>query len=121
MALRVSRINGRAACVDMHTKDAAHAGETSVRLNLVAVWREATAFAEPGGPPWSWPSRARASRTRSGCPRRGLGERRQTLRRGPTRRPAVPHRPHEHLEPSERHHPAACHRRLPAGTVGIAD
>ncbi|GAA2212300.1 carboxymuconolactone decarboxylase family protein [Nonomuraea monospora] len=27
-----------------HTKDAAHAGETSVRLSLVAVWREATVF-----------------------------------------------------------------------------
>jgi alkylhydroperoxidase family enzyme len=30
----------------MHTKDAAHAGETSVRLNLVATWREATVFTE---------------------------------------------------------------------------
>jgi alkylhydroperoxidase family enzyme len=30
----------------MHTKDAAHAGESSVRLNLVAVWREATVFTE---------------------------------------------------------------------------
>ncbi|MBE1592239.1 carboxymuconolactone decarboxylase family protein [Nonomuraea angiospora] len=46
VALRVSQINGCAACVDMHTKDAAHAGETSVRLNLVAVWREATVFTE---------------------------------------------------------------------------
>ncbi|TYB56549.1 carboxymuconolactone decarboxylase family protein [Nonomuraea sp. PA05] len=42
--LRVSQINGCAVCVDQHTKDAAHAGETSVRLNLVAVWREATVF-----------------------------------------------------------------------------
>jgi alkylhydroperoxidase family enzyme len=30
----------------MHTKDAAHAGETSVRLNLVAAWREATVFTD---------------------------------------------------------------------------
>jgi len=30
----------------MHTKDAAQAGETSVRLNLVATWREATVFTE---------------------------------------------------------------------------
>ncbi|MFJ3503335.1 MULTISPECIES: carboxymuconolactone decarboxylase family protein [unclassified Streptomyces] len=44
VALRVSQINGCAACVDMHTKEAAAAGETSVRLNLVAVWREATVF-----------------------------------------------------------------------------
>ena len=30
----------------MHTKDAAHAGETAVRLNLVAAWREATVFTD---------------------------------------------------------------------------
>ena len=30
----------------MHTKDAAHAGESSVRLNMVAAWREATVFTE---------------------------------------------------------------------------
>ena len=30
----------------MHTKDAAHAGETPVRLNLVAAWREANVFTE---------------------------------------------------------------------------
>jgi hypothetical protein len=30
----------------MHTKDAAHAGETSARLNLVAAWREAIVFTD---------------------------------------------------------------------------
>jgi AhpD family alkylhydroperoxidase len=44
--IRASQINGCALCTDMHTKDAAHAGETQVRLNLVAVWREATVFTE---------------------------------------------------------------------------
>ncbi|MFJ9552351.1 carboxymuconolactone decarboxylase family protein [Nocardiopsis sp. NPDC101807] len=44
--LRVSQINGCAFCTDMHTKEAARAGETAVRLNLVAVWREATVFSE---------------------------------------------------------------------------
>jgi AhpD family alkylhydroperoxidase len=44
--IRASQINGCAGCTDMHTKDAAHAGETQVRLNLVAVWREATVFTE---------------------------------------------------------------------------
>ncbi|GAA4937345.1 AhpD family alkylhydroperoxidase [Nonomuraea thailandensis] len=44
--LRASQINGCAVCVDQHTKDAAHAGETSVRLHLVAAWREATVFTE---------------------------------------------------------------------------
>jgi AhpD family alkylhydroperoxidase len=44
--IRASQINGCAACTDMHTKDAAAAGETQVRLNLVAAWREATVFTE---------------------------------------------------------------------------
>jgi AhpD family alkylhydroperoxidase len=46
VALRVSQINGCAVCIDMHTKDAAAAGETSVRLHLVAAWREATVFTQ---------------------------------------------------------------------------
>ncbi|MCP3012034.1 carboxymuconolactone decarboxylase family protein [Nocardiopsis dassonvillei] len=46
VALRVSQINGCAACLDMHTKDAAADGETGVRLNLVAAWREATVFTD---------------------------------------------------------------------------
>ena len=45
--IRASQINGCAACTDMHTKDAAHAGESPVRLSLVAVWREANVFTEP--------------------------------------------------------------------------
>ncbi|MFE2545934.1 carboxymuconolactone decarboxylase family protein [Actinacidiphila glaucinigra] len=46
VALRVSQINGCAACVDMHTKDAAAAGESAVRLHLVAAWRETAVFTE---------------------------------------------------------------------------
>lgn len=46
VALRVSQINGCAVCIDMHTKDAAAAGESAVRLHLVAGWREATVFTE---------------------------------------------------------------------------
>ncbi|MFG2195662.1 carboxymuconolactone decarboxylase family protein [Streptomyces sp. NPDC048639] len=44
--LRASQINGCSFCVDMHTKDAAHAGETMTRLSLVAAWREATVFTD---------------------------------------------------------------------------
>jgi AhpD family alkylhydroperoxidase len=44
--LRVSQINGCGFCVDMHAKDAAHAGETAQRLHLVAAWREATVFTD---------------------------------------------------------------------------
>jgi AhpD family alkylhydroperoxidase len=44
--IRASQINGCGFCTDMHSKDAAAAGESSVRLNLVAAWREATVFTE---------------------------------------------------------------------------
>ena len=44
--LRASQINGCGFCTDMHIKDALHAGESQQRLNLVAVWREATVFTE---------------------------------------------------------------------------
>lgn len=46
VSLRASQINGCGFCTDMHTKDAAAAGETPVRLNLVAAWREATVFTD---------------------------------------------------------------------------
>ncbi|GAA1682888.1 carboxymuconolactone decarboxylase family protein [Fodinicola feengrottensis] len=46
VSLRASQINGCGFCTDMHTKDAAAAGETAVRLHLVAAWREATVFTD---------------------------------------------------------------------------
>ena len=46
VGLRASQINGCGWCVDLHTKEAAAAGETAARLNLVAAWREATVFTE---------------------------------------------------------------------------
>ncbi|MFL6122248.1 carboxymuconolactone decarboxylase family protein [Actinophytocola sp.] len=46
VSLRASQINGCGWCVDYHTKEAAAAGETAVRLNLVAAWRESTVFTD---------------------------------------------------------------------------
>jgi len=46
VGLRASQINGCGWCIDLHTKDAAAAGETAVRLNLVAAWRESIVFTE---------------------------------------------------------------------------
>jgi AhpD family alkylhydroperoxidase len=42
--LRASMINGCSFCVDMHSRDAAKAGEDSRRLFAVAAWREAPFF-----------------------------------------------------------------------------
>ena len=44
--LRASQINGCGMCTDMHYKDAVHAGDQPERLNLVAVWRDATVFTD---------------------------------------------------------------------------
>ncbi|MET7806285.1 carboxymuconolactone decarboxylase family protein [Micromonospora chersina] len=46
VSLRASQINGCGWCIDMHTKEAAAAGESAVRLHLVAAWRESTVFSE---------------------------------------------------------------------------
>ena len=46
VGLRASQINGCGWCVDIHTKEAAAAGESVLRINLVAAWRETTVFTE---------------------------------------------------------------------------
>ncbi|MEV6812791.1 carboxymuconolactone decarboxylase family protein [Micromonospora sp. NPDC051296] len=44
--LRASMLNGCAYCVDMHSREAAAAGESNRRLFAVAAWREAPFFDE---------------------------------------------------------------------------
>jgi len=44
--IRASQLNGCGYCLDMHTKDARHAGESEQRLYLVSVWREAPMFTD---------------------------------------------------------------------------
>lgn len=42
--LRASQMNGCARCVEMHAADARVVGEDQRKLDLVAVWREASCF-----------------------------------------------------------------------------
>ncbi|ORV01189.1 carboxymuconolactone decarboxylase family protein [Mycolicibacterium fallax] len=42
--IRASQLNGCAYCLDMHTRDARAAGETSRRIDVLAAWREAPAL-----------------------------------------------------------------------------
>lgn len=44
--LRVSQINGCGYCADVHITEAAGAGESALRLGLVATWRHTTVFTE---------------------------------------------------------------------------
>src|SRR3954453_20505936 len=46
VAIRASQINGCGWCLDIHTKEAAAAGETALRINLVAAWRHASVFTD---------------------------------------------------------------------------
>ncbi|MEV0195275.1 carboxymuconolactone decarboxylase family protein [Nonomuraea sp. NPDC050691] len=46
VSLRASQINGCGFCVDYHTKQLAAAGESAVRVNLVAAWRESSVFTD---------------------------------------------------------------------------
>ncbi|WP_327179634.1 carboxymuconolactone decarboxylase family protein [Streptomyces sp. NBC_01335] len=42
--LRVSQINGCAFCLDVHTRAALRAGDTSRRLGVLAAWRDTEVF-----------------------------------------------------------------------------
>ena len=44
--LRASQINGCSVCVDIHSRELEHAGESAERMHLVAAWREAPYFSD---------------------------------------------------------------------------
>jgi AhpD family alkylhydroperoxidase len=44
--LRASQINGCSVCVDIHTRELEHAGESGERIHLIAAWREAPYFSD---------------------------------------------------------------------------
>ena len=44
--LRASQINGCSVCVDMHSRELKHAGESDARIFTVAAWREAPYFTD---------------------------------------------------------------------------
>lgn len=44
--IRASQLNGCGFCIDMHMKEALHAGEPLERLYLLSAWREAPHYSE---------------------------------------------------------------------------
>ena len=46
VTLRASQINGCSVCVDIHTRELEHLGESPERIHLVAAWREAPYFSD---------------------------------------------------------------------------
>ena len=43
---RVSQLNGCAYCLDMHSKDLRHGGETEQRIFMIAAWRESPVYTD---------------------------------------------------------------------------
>jgi AhpD family alkylhydroperoxidase len=46
VTLRASQINGCSVCVDLHSRELQHAGESSERILTVAAWRETPYFSD---------------------------------------------------------------------------
>ena len=44
--IRISQINGCGFCLDMHTRQALAAGETTQRLGILSAWRETELFTD---------------------------------------------------------------------------
>jgi AhpD family alkylhydroperoxidase len=44
--LRASQINGCSVCVDIHSRELEHAGESRERIHTVATWRETPYFSD---------------------------------------------------------------------------
>ena len=44
--LRASQINGCSVCVDIHSRELEHAGESSERIHTLAAWRETPYFTD---------------------------------------------------------------------------
>ncbi len=54
MYLLVSRINGCAYCIDMHSKDLRAADESDLRIDLVSVWEEVDCYSERERAAFAW-------------------------------------------------------------------
>lgn len=52
--LLVSRMNGCAYCIDMHSKDLRAEGESELRIDLVSVWAETDLYTEREQAAFAW-------------------------------------------------------------------
>ena len=46
MHVRASQINGCSVCLDMHSRELGHAGESNERIFTIAAWRDAPYFSD---------------------------------------------------------------------------
>ena len=52
--LLVSRINGCAYCIDMHSQDLRASGESELRIDLVSVWEEVDTYSDREKAAFAW-------------------------------------------------------------------
>lgn len=52
--IRASQLNGCAYCIDMHTKDARHIGETEQRIYALDAWRETPFYTDQERAALAW-------------------------------------------------------------------
>ncbi len=52
--LLVSRINGCAYCIDIHSQDLRASGESELRIDLVSVWEEVDLYSERERAAFAW-------------------------------------------------------------------
>jgi AhpD family alkylhydroperoxidase len=116
--IRASQINGCGGCLDMHTKDAAAAGESMVRINLVGAWRETTVYTDAERAALELTEQGTRLADSSGVTDEAWANAAKHFDEGPADGPGGPDLRDQRLQPAERHHSDA-RRRLPARTVRL--
>jgi hypothetical protein len=104
--------HGCSVCVDIHTRELEHIGESSERIHLVAAWERGAVLQRRR----ACGARAHRGRHEAGGPAqpgagRGLGRSRPPLHRAPASGAGGGDRDDQRLQPRQRRHPAD-HRRL---------
>ena len=106
--LRASQMDDSTICNDMHYKEAVHAGEDPVKLNMVAAWREATVFTEAERAALELAEQGtRIADAAGGVSDEAWADACAPLRRGAAGRLGHRDRDHQHVQPVERHDPPA--------------
>ncbi len=104
--LRVSQINGCAACLEMHARTLKRGGESDERLFTVAAWRETPFFTDAERAALALAEAATRLADKGGPgARRRVGRGRPSLRGAGARRARPPDRRDQHVQPIQRDDP----------------
>ena len=71
--IRASQINGCVVCLDLHSREAMHAGETAERIIMLDAWRESTLYTPRERAALAW-TEALTRLSETGAPDDAYGE-----------------------------------------------